>query len=258
MIDNIECIEHLDTIFEVVKFTANSFVRLKVLATLYERPRNMKEMTDVTGLSYSSVSSTMHDLEIKGWVYREHNKYFLTNSAGVRIGNVLEMDKTLLLLNEFFNILQGHIVDRVPYESILEFHVLQTATLMESSGVDAYRTFHFIENCLYDAEFVKCVIPIFYEPYFDILSNIISVGNDVEIYVPEKLLNSFERKSGIECLKPFDESTSFLLIITDKVMILGFFMDNGYFDQTRILTSNNEDSLIWANNLFKSLNINEF
>jgi predicted transcriptional regulator len=116
----------------------------------------------------------------------------------------------------------------------------------------------FIENCLYDAEFVKCVIPIFYEPYFDILSNIISVGNDVEIYVPEKLLNSFERKSGIECLKPFDESTSFLLIITDKVMILGFFMDNGYFDQTRILTSNNEDSLIWANNLFKSLNINEF
>ena len=81
---------------------------------------------------------------------------------------------------------------------------------------------------------------------------------DVEIYVPENLLNSFERKSGIECLNPFDELDSFLLIITDKEMVLGFFMDNGYFDQTRILTSKNEDSLMWAKNLYENLKINEF
>lgn len=258
MIDNIKCIEHLDTIFEDIKFTTNSFVRLKVLATLHEKPRNMKEMTDITGLSYSSVSSTMHDLEIKGWVYRQHNKYFLTNSARVRIENILEMDRTLFLLEEFFNILHGHIIDMIPSESILEFHLLQTATLMESSGVDAYRTYHFIQDCLSDAEFVKCIMPIFYEPYFDKLSELISAKNDVEIYVPKNLLNSFVRKSGIESLKPFDDLDSFLLIITDKVMILGFFMDNGYFDPTRILTSNKEDSLIWANNLYKSLKINEF
>ncbi len=258
MIDNKECIEHLNTIFEDVKFTANSFVRLKVLATLFEKPRNMKEMTDITGFSYSSVSSTMHDLEIKGWVFRQNNKYFLSNSTKVRIGNIFEMDKTLSLLDEFFNILHGHIIDMIPEESILEFHLLQTAALMESSGVDAYRAYHFIERCLTGAKSVKCIMPVFYEPIFDILNGLISEGNDVEIYVPQNLFNSFERKSGIECLKPFDDLDSFLLIITDKVMILGFFMDNGYFDQSRVLTSNKEDSLIWANNLYKNLKINEF
>lgn len=258
MIDTIECIENLDAIFEDVKFTANSFVRLKILANLYEKPRNMKEMTDLTRFSYSSVSSTMHDLEIKGWVYREHNKYFLTNSTRVRIGDILELDKTLFVLNEFFNILHGHTVDMIPTESILEFNLLQTAKLMESSGVDAYRTYNFIQNCLYNAECVECVMPIFYEPFFDILADLISSKKDVEIYVPKNILNSFERKSGIECLKPFDELDSFLLIITDSVMILGFFMDNGFFDQNRIIVSDKMDSIVWAKNLFKNLKINEF
>jgi predicted transcriptional regulator len=86
----------------------------------------------------------------------------------------------------------------------------------------------------------------------------ISSKGDVEIYVPQNLLNSFERKSGIETLKPFDELNSFLLIITDNVMILGLFMDNGYFDQTRILTSSHEDPIVWANNLYENLKINEF
>ena len=205
MIDNIECIENLDTIFEDVKFTVNSFVRLKVLTTLFEKPQNMKELTDASGLSYSSVSSTMHDLELKGWVYREQNKYFLNNSTKVRIGDILDVDMILFMLEEFFTILHGHVIDMVPCESILQFQLLKTATLMESSGVDAYRTYHFIQNCLSDAEEVKCIMPIFYEPFFSILDDLINSGNDVEIYVPQNLLNSFEQKSGIECLMPFDE-----------------------------------------------------
>lgn len=258
MIDNIECIENLDTIFEDVKFTANSFVRLKVLTTLFEKPQNMKELTDASGLSYSSVSSTIHDLELKGWVYREQNKYFLNNSTQIRIGDILEVDDIFFILEEFFTILHGHVMDMMPSESILQFHLLKTANLIESSGVDAYKAYHFIENCLSDAEYVKCIMPIFYEPFFSILDDLIHSGNGVEIYVPQNLLNSFEQKSGIECLKPFDDLNSFLLIITDKVMILGFFMENGYFDQTRILTSNKRDSLIWANNLYEYLKINEF
>jgi len=258
MIDTVDCIKNFETIAEDVKFVTNSFVRLKVLVTLLEEPRNMKEITDLTGLSYSSVSSTMHDLELKHWIYRHQNKYYLSNSTRVRIANLIELDQTISVLDNFFNILQGHIIDMLPFESVLEFHMLHNANFIESQGVDAYRTYNFIQNCLAEAEFVKCIMPIFYEPFFDILCDMISSKGDVEIYVPQNLLNSFERKSGIETLKPFDELNSFLLIITDNVMILGLFMDNGYFDQTRILTSSHEDPIVWANNLYENLKINEF
>ena len=252
MFKNDEYIKDLDTIFEDVKFSTNSFIRLKILATLFEKPQNMKEMTENTGLSYSSVSSNIHDLELKNLLYREHNKYFLTASAKLKIQNILELYEIINLLNEFFNILDGHIVDVIPNESVVELYLLGKAKLMESSGVDAYRTYNFIENSLSNAQSVKCILPFYYEPFFAVLKELISQNKDVEILVPKRALDVFEKKSNIKKLVPFDESDPFLLIVTDEVMILGFFMENGYFDQNRLLTSKNEESIVWANNLFKN------
>lgn len=252
MFNNEEYIENLESIFDEVKFTANSYVRLKILASLYEMPQNMREMTEATGLSYSSISSNMHDLELKNLLYREHNKYFLTNSARVKIENILELKWIISLLNEFFNILDGHIVDMIPNESVMELYLLGKAKLMESSGVDAYRTYNFIEKCLSQAESVKCILPFFYAPFFAILKELISQNKDVEILVPQIHLEAFQEKSDIEELVSFKEYDSFLLIVTDKVMILGLFLENGYFDQNRLLTSINEESVEWANNLFKN------
>lgn len=252
MFRNDEYIEDLDKIFEDVKFSSNSFIRLKILATLFEKPQNMKEITGNIGLSYSSVSSNIHDLELKNMVYRDCNKYFLTNSARVKIQNVLELRDIIYLLNEFFNILDGHIVDVIPNESVCELYLLGKASLMESSGVDAYRTYNFIENALSKAQLVKCILPFYYEPFFTVLNELISHNNDVEILVPERALDVFENKSSIKNLIPFDESDSFLLIVTEEVMILGFFMENGYFDQNRLLTSKNEESIEWAYRLFKN------
>lgn len=252
MFRNDEYIKDLNKIFEDIKFSANSFIRLKVLATLFEKPQNMKEMTGNTGLSYSSVSSNVHDLELKKLVYRENNKYFLTNSAKVKIQDILELHRIISLLNEFFNLFDGHIVDAIPNESVAELCLLENAKLMESSGVDAYRTYNFIGNVLSKAKSVRCIMPFYYEPFFTILNDLISQSRDVEILVPKDALEVFEKKSGISGLTPFDEVNSFLLIVTENVMILGLFMDTGYFDQNRLLTSKNDESIEWANRLFKN------
>lgn len=252
MFRNEEYMENFDTIFEDVKFVTNSYVRLKILASLYNGPQNMREMTKSTGLNYSSISSNMHDLELKNMVYRQHNKYFLTNSTWIRIGNILELKRVVLLLNEFFNILDGHNVDMIPDESARELHLLEKARIMESSGVDAYRAYNFIENSLVQAKTVKCILPFYYEPFFDVLSDLISNDNDVEILVPDNLLDLFLEKSDIETFVPFKQSSSFLLIITEDVMILGFFLENGKYDQNRLLASKSSESLDWANILFKN------
>ena len=101
-------------------------------------------------------------------------------------------------MNEFFNILDGHIVDSIPNESVAELYLLGKANLMESSGVDAYRTYNLIENSLSQAESVKCVMPFFYEPFFDILSELISQEKDVEILVPANLLERFKQRTNIK------------------------------------------------------------
>ena len=252
MIENIECIEHVDLIFEDVKFASNSAIRLKILATLFNEPQNMKELTENTGLSYSSVSSNMHILELKNFIYREHNRYFLTNSAKVRIQNMLEFNGVLMLINDFFNILVNHTVDMIPIESVSEIYLLRDADLMESSGVDAYRTYNFIDKCLSMAGGVKCVLPFYYEPFFKSLDELISKNRDVELFVPEAVFEILEDTTVIDNVTSFDESNVFLLIITDQVMIFGLFLDDGFFDKNRLIVSKNKNSILWADNLFEN------
>ncbi len=62
--ENQECMENYETISEEIKYITNSLVRLKILATLYEQPLNMKDINRTTGLSYSSLSSNMFGLEL--------------------------------------------------------------------------------------------------------------------------------------------------------------------------------------------------
>ena len=108
--ENKNYLKNYDSISEDVKFAANSIIRLKILAALYEKPQNIKELSQNTRLNYSSISGILHDLELKEFVYRESNRYYLVNSIHTQMANVLELKEVVNLLNNFFNILDGHIV----------------------------------------------------------------------------------------------------------------------------------------------------
>ena len=70
--------------------------------------------------------------------------------------------------------------------------------------------------------------------------------------IPKNLQTTFELKSRIKKLSTFKGNHNFLLIVTDKIMILGFFKQDGYFDKNRLLTSKNPDAIRWANDLFEN------
>ncbi|WP_405303629.1 helix-turn-helix transcriptional regulator [Methanobrevibacter sp.] len=255
--ENENYLKSYESISKDVKYITNSLSRLKIIATLYENPKSMKSLTEDTGLSYSSVSSTMHKLELENFVYRQSSKYHLTNSMKMQIENILELNKTIDVINKFFNILDKHLVDMIPNESIAEIYLIGQASLIESDDIDAYRTYNYIENALMEAEFVKCILPFYYENFNNQLNNMVKNNKYVEMMVSSDILSVFEEKSEIKSFSSFKKEDNFLLIVTDKVMILGLFKEDGSFDQNRLLISKNSNSLKWADNLyenFKNLN----
>ena len=255
MVENNNYLKNYESISKDVKYLTNSISRLKILATLYECPKTMKELTEETGLSYSSVSSTMHNLELKDFVYRESSKYHLSNSMKLEIENLLELNEIMEVISKFFNILDKHLVDMIPNKSIAELYLLGQASLIESGDIDAYRTYNYIENALAEADCVRCILPFYYESFNKQLNRLVKVKKSIEAIVSQNILHIFEEKSDIEKLSSFNKDINFLLIVTDKVMILGLFKDDGSFDQNRLLTSKNGDSIRWANNLFINFKI---
>lgn len=252
MNENKNYLENYDFVSEDVKFAANSIIRLGILAVLFEKPQTMKDLADLTKLSYSSISSTIHGLELNEFVYRESNKYYLSNSLRVIMKHVLELKEVVNLLNRFFNIIEGHVVRMIPNESIVELWMISKSNLLESGGIDAYKIYNFIEGALIDANKVRCILPFYHLDFNRQLNCLIKNGKYVEIIASHEVFEIYEERSQSKYLSSFKGKNNFLLIVTDKMMIFGLFKENGHFDQNRLLTSRNRESIKWANNLFKN------
>ncbi|WP_303738862.1 winged helix-turn-helix domain-containing protein [Methanobrevibacter thaueri] len=252
MNENKNYLENYDFVSEDVKFAANSIIRLGILEVLFEKPQTMKDLADLTKLSYSSISSTIHGLELNEFVYRESNKYYLSNSLRVIMKHVLELKEVVNLLNRFFNIIEGHVVRMIPNESIVELWMISKSNLLESGGIDAYKIYNFIEGALIDANKVRCILPFYHLDFNRQLNCLIKNGKYVEIIASHEIFEIYEERSQSKYLSSFKGKNNFLLIVTDKMMIFGLFKENGHFDQNRLLTSRNRESIKWANNLFKN------
>lgn len=252
MTESSNYLKNYDVVSDDVKFAANSIIRLKILASLLEKSQNMKDLAKSTELNYSSISSTLHGLEIRDFVYRESNKYFLSNSLKVQIKHVLELKEVVNLLNRFFNIIEGHVIDMVPEKSINELYLLGKAELVESVGIDAYKINTCIESSLADANRARCILPFYQLNFNERLNSLVNDGKFVDLIVSDEIYEIYEKKSDSRYLSSFKSKNNFLLIVTDKMMILGLFKDNGHFDQNRLVVSENKDAMMWANNLFRN------
>ena len=245
-----EYLDSYNAISEDVKFVSNSLIRLKVLKALYENPSNMKDLSIGTKLGYSSISGILHGLELKKMAYRKSNKYYLVNLLKLQIRNLLEFSVTVNLLEEIFNIVEGHDISKIPKKSVEDMHLLGDCELVESDCVDMDKVFNFIDDTLAQAKSTRAILPIYHESINYRLNDLAIKGNFVEILVSKSVFDVYGPNSKVRNLSFFNDENNFLLIVTNERMLFGLFRENGFFDQNRLMVSDSQDSLKWANNLF--------
>lgn len=257
MIETLKTVKNYETIEKDVKFLPKSLIRLRILKMLYDCPRDMKEMNHETKFHYSAISTHIHGLELNGQVYKENNRYFLSNSMKLQMDNLLKINNLMNLLEIISPILQGHKVMSIPRDCVENIHYLDNIELIESSGFDVYKAYEFIEKSLLKAKSVNAILPFSYNE-FNMLFNRLSKRIDIDLMIPEDikdiLLRNLDTSKSNLRIGYFngDEAAPFLLICTDEKVILGFFKDDGTYDQNRLLTSEDDDCIIWGNELFKN------
>lgn len=249
--NNNKHIKYYNIVSEDIKFISNSLIRLKVLSALYDKPKDMKELTNLTKLKYSSISNALHSLELKDMIHRKSNKYYMDMSIKLKIKNIIQLAIIINLLDEIFSIITNHNVYKLPKESIMELSLLENVELIESNYQNIDKVIKFIEKTLTEAKNVRAILPVYYKEFDDILNNLVDEGKYVEIKVSRNILRLYKKRSKIKYMSSFKGRNNFLLIITHEIMILGFFKEGNGFDKNRILTSADKDALKWANNLFR-------
>lgn len=66
-----------------VEFLANSWNRFEVLDAVAESPRTRTELKELTNVSRVTLSRVLSDLEDRGWIVRETDRFEATNNGAV-------------------------------------------------------------------------------------------------------------------------------------------------------------------------------
>lgn len=251
-------IKNYELVSNDIKFLPKSILRLKILKSLYETPSSMKELNKKTNIEYSAISTNVHKLELEGLLYRKNGKYHLSNKMELYMENLMELDKITLMLEDIFPILHNHVVQSIPKYSICSISTLEGIELLESDGLNVYKTYEFIEKSLKNAKYVNAILPFSYENFNGHFNRLLIRDVDINLVIPlsigKILIKSLDTSKDNLKLDFFndDESNHILLICTDKKMMLGLFKNDGAYDQNRLLVSSNEHSINWANDLFEN------
>ncbi|BDZ68956.1 helix-turn-helix transcriptional regulator [Methanobacterium ferruginis] len=259
-------LEYLDIYNEtkdLLRYTSNSSVRVQILICLNEGIQTMSELKKYTGISSSTISNNLSNLEKRNITIKDGEKYALSPLGDILTLNLIENIKTVSVVNKFKKLWLNHLSD-IPPALLKKVGSLYKASLIEAESEEIYKPHEIYGEVLRNSKYVKGVSPIFRFSYIDLYRNIVENYITVELILTKSILS--ETLSGIdskslEYLKEFmsQEKVKFWVIndaktaftVTDKYLSLGLFHEDGNYDPTRDLISDDNDAVTWGNQLFE-------
>lgn len=256
-----------DELYDKIRFLCNSDVRLKLLKSLANNPKTMRELNDIVLLSYSSISNNLNKLEDAGFLIKKERKFYLTNFAILNLINCLDFNNSIKVSDSFNDFLKTHDIAPLCDDSLRNISSLTGARLVESVSIDIYRPHNEFKSLIQSSDSLKLIFPFLHPDYPKIIKELLIKGIQVDLLVNKDILPIFIKKVGSDLLKEFiDNKKLSLKYLTKEINLslavgtnfisMGLFKKDGNFDQNRLLVSYDDESILWANLLFEKHNNN--
>lgn len=174
----------------------------------------------------------------------------------VYLKNLMEFNKTIAILKEFFNIFENHKVRGLPSKLIEELYMVEDCKLLESCGTNAYKINKIILGTVEKSNSLKAILPISFQELTDTMVNRADKNKEMDLKLSDDIYNLFSENIDLKNdnikIDLVRDDLNFLLMVTDEAMILGLYRKDGSYDQNRVLMSKSENALKWANMLFNT------
>ena len=244
-----------------IKFLTNSDNRLEILHCLLKSPQTLKEIYEKTGLNNSSISINVSSLEDKGYLVNRNDVYYLTNASKLILTNIFYFNKSANFLDKNADFLNTHKLNHLHFNALKDMSSLENSELVESTSTDIFKTVRIFPEFSVGSKSIKTIFPYVHPQINDLLNYWFENDVDVKLILEEdvskafiELFNDFEydgeSKSKIS-VKTVSRNLDFVLGVTDEGIILGFYKEDGKFDQNAVFTSRDSGAVVWGNDIFK-------
>jgi len=250
---------------DLLRYTSSSSVRVKILICLGEGHETMSALKEETGITSSTLSHNLSDLEKRKISTKVGEKYFLTPLGKIITLNLIENIKTNSAISTFQRLWLGHDLSCIPLHLIKRIGDLYNSVLIESESGEIFKPHETYQKIISGSKYIKGVSPIFRFDYIGLYQKLV-VEHDinVELILTQDIVN--QTMDGIdgdnlEYLQDFmsrdkvkfwviPEDVKIAFTVTDKYLSLGLFHENGHYDNTKDLISDDHDAVAWGNQLF--------
>jgi predicted transcriptional regulator len=251
---------------DLMRYTSSSSVRVTILICLNEGLQTMSELKKKTGISSSTLSHNLSELEKKKITTKKEEKYALTSLGNIITTNLIENIKTNATISKFKKLWIKHDLSSIPLELIKNIGDLHNSVLIESESGEIFKPHETYQKIISGSEYIKGVSPIFRFDYIDIYKKlVIEHGIDVELILTQDIVNQTMEgidSKNLEYLQNFmsqdkvkfwviPEDVKIAFTVTNKYLSLGLFHENGSYDNTRDLISDDHGAVTWGNQLFE-------
>jgi predicted transcriptional regulator len=227
----------------------------------------MEELKKETGITTSTISHNLSNMEKKSITSKIGEKYILSPIGNIITCNLIENIKTAGVINKFQKFWLKHDLSSIPPEYIKKMGDLYNSSLVESESGAIYKPHETYSQLLLKSKYIKGVSPILSSKFLELFQNMIMKKDDitVELLLTQDVINQIIEGIDFKKLKYLNDSMSegklklgvldddvkIGLTITDKYLSLGLFHEYGDYDHTKDLISDDRDAVAWGNNLFK-------
>ena len=244
-----------------IKFLTNSDSRLKILSCLFNSPQTLREIHENTGLNLSSISKNVSDLESRHHIINRNDIFYLTNNSRIILTNISYFNKSANFLDKNIDFFNNHKLNHLKFNALNDISSLVGSELVESTYDDIFKTVRIFPEFSLGSKSVKTIFPYLHPQVEDLLEYWFDNDVDVRLILEEDLaeafidvFNKFEYEGESNCkimVKTVGRKLDFVLGVIDAGIILGFYREDGKFDQNAVYISKNKEAIVWGNEIFE-------
>ncbi len=253
--------EKAEKVFNVIS-KASSDYKFLILQSLSEHNAPLKILHQDTGLNYPSLNYNIKYLRNHGLVYKVGSDYTISNLGKILFLNLLQLKEAIDVTESYESFIIDHNINDIPKESLVHISNLKQASVYELPRTDVFALEKMVSDIMEKSSYLNFIISEINKIYINSISSLLKRHMSVTLIIPEDLRENFIESMETEVLQnAFNEKIlrlittsdkiNFNLFLTDYVMGLNLFFNNGNLDKNNVLISKDENSRIWAKSIFK-------
>lgn len=234
--------------FNLLKFVISSELRLKILFSLYESSKSIKELESEINRKSGNISRGLNELKSCKLITKLPNKLFAISSTGFLVAKNLEnlMDNmgSIESNGEFW---ENHSIKSIPNKFLKELSIFNNSTLVKSTITDFAKPINLYLENIKKSTYICMILPVFSKIFNDAVNDaiiehdgyldLVTTKNIYDLSIKSDSDNKIKSLVRDKKIKFYivDDLPNIFFTVSDQFASLYLFFDDVVFDNSEML-----------------------